>query len=123
MRLISKRSFAAACLLAIAFWSTAAPRGRADCVRPSHAPEMPQGATASDEDMKAGHDKLQNYVKILEDYQKCMEQKLKDAPPDTKPEVKQKWQDEADIAIEAAQQIADVYSIQLRAYKARLQQQ
>ena len=82
---------------------------------------MPQGATASDEDMKAGHDALQKYVNILQDYQKCEEQLIKDAAPDTKLEVKQRWQANANVAIDAAHEIADVYSIQLRAFKARQQ--
>ena len=80
---------------------------------------MPHGATATDEDMKHGHDALQAFVNALQDYQKCMEQQIKDAPPDTKPEIKQRWQANADVAIDAAHEIADVYSIQLRAFKAR----
>lgn len=80
---------------------------------------MPQGATATDEEMRQGHDKLQEYVKVLETYQTCLDQQIKNAPPDTKPEVKQRWQAQADTAITAAQAIADVYSAQLRAYKSR----
>jgi hypothetical protein len=100
------------------FILTAAGAG-AKCADPPHAPTMPQGATATDEDMKHGHDALQIFVNALQEYQKCMEQQIKDAPPDTKPEVKQRWQANADIAIDAAHEIADVYSIQLRAFKAR----
>lgn len=80
---------------------------------------MPQGATASAEEMKAGHDALQTYVKILETYEACLQDQIKSAPPDTKPEEKQKWQALADSAIDAAHEIADVYSIQLRAFKAQ----
>jgi hypothetical protein len=96
-----------------------APGAGADCVKPPRPPVMPQGATASAEDMKEGHEALQKYVNILQDYQKCEEQLIKDAPPDTKPEVKQQWAANADVAIDAAHEIADVYSIQLRAFKAR----
>jgi hypothetical protein len=105
----------AACLLFLA----AVPAARADCTPPPRPPVMPQGATASDDEMKDGHDKLQVYVKLLETYQSCMDQQVKNAPPDTKPEVKAQWQANADAAIEAAHEIADVYSAQLRAYKAR----
>ncbi len=80
---------------------------------------MPQGATATDEEMKAGHDALQKYVATLEQYEACLEAQLKAAPPDTKPETKANWQATADAANEAAHEIADVYSIQLRAFKAR----
>ena len=89
------------------------------CADPPRAPAMPQGATASDEDMKEGREALQKYVNILQNYQACVAQQIKDAPPDTKPEVKQQWQANADAAIDAAHSIADVYSIQLRAFKAR----
>jgi hypothetical protein len=109
-------------LLIVAVLAAGSVPAAADCALPPRAPQMPQGATATDEEMKEGHDKLQTYVHILEAYQKCIEQQIKDAPADTKPEVKQQWQANADVAIDAAQQIADVYSIQLRAYKARLQQ-
>ena len=91
----------------------------ADCVKIPKAPQMPQGATASEEDMKEGHDALQKYVNILQTYEACISQQIKDAPPDTKPEVKQQLQANADAAIDAAHQVADVYSIQLRAFKAR----
>jgi hypothetical protein len=90
-----------------------------ECAQPPRAPQMPQGATATDEEMKEGHDTLQKYVKVLEAYQTCMENQIKNAPPDTKPEVKQKWAAMSDQAIDMAHEIADVYSIQLRAYKAR----
>ncbi|MDB5397160.1 MAG: hypothetical protein JWM91_4666 [Rhodospirillales bacterium] len=95
------------------------PAAGAACADPPRAPAMPQGATASDEDMKEGHDALQKYVNILQTYEACVAQQIKNAPPDTKPEVKLQWQANADAAIDAAHQIADVYSIQLRAYKAR----
>lgn len=91
----------------------------AECPKPPKAPQMPQGATATDEDMKHGREVLQSYVNTLQDYQKCMEAQIKNAPPDTKPEVKQQWAANADAAIDAAHEIADVYSIQLRAFKAR----
>ena len=91
----------------------------AECKAPPKPPQMPQGATASDEDMKHGREQLQTYVNILQDYQKCIDAQIKNAPPDTKPEVKQQWAANADAAIDAAHTIADVYSIQLRAFKAR----
>jgi hypothetical protein len=91
----------------------------AKCAALPRAPAMPQGATATDEDMKHGREALQTFVNALQEYQKCMEQQIKDAPADTKLEVKQQWQANADAAIDAAHEIADVYSIQLRAFKAR----
>ncbi len=120
MHVLLRRPVSAALLSALLV-ATGAAGASADCKLPGHAPVMPQGATASEEEMKEGHDALQKFVNELQTYQKCMEQQVKDAPPDTKPDVKQRWQAEADAAIDAAQQIADVYSAQLRAYKARTQ--
>jgi len=91
----------------------------ADCPKIPKMPQMPQGASASDDDMKLGRERLQTYVNLLQTFQNCMEDKIKNAPPDTKPELKQQWQAEADIAVDDAHEIADIYSIQLRAFKAR----
>ena len=118
MRIVFPGMAQAAFLIAIA----AAPSAVADCGLLPKAPEMPQGASASEEDMRAGRDALQKYVNALAQFEKCKDQMAKDAPPDTKPEVKQKWLIEAQAANEAAHEIADVYSIQLRAFKARQQQ-
>ncbi|HEX4507764.1 MAG TPA: hypothetical protein VH722_18700, partial [Alphaproteobacteria bacterium] len=81
----------------------------AECKKPPKGPQMPQGATATDEDMKHGREQLQIYVNILQEYQKCMEAQIKNAPADTKPEVKQQWAANADAAIDAAHEVADVY--------------
>ncbi len=116
MREILRRGFSAAAFLTAL--AAAAP-SYADCQKPPRAPAMPQGATATEEEMKEGHDKLQAYVKVLEAYQTCMNDQIKNAPPDTKPEVKAQWQTLSDGAIEAAHEIADIYSAQLRAFKAR----
>jgi len=108
-------------LLAVLLIVAGAASAAAECQKPPRAPRMPQGATATEEEMRAGRETLQAYVKVLETYQACMEKQIKDAPPDTKPEVKQQWQAAADSAIGAAQSIAAVYSTQLRAFKSRLQ--
>ncbi len=93
---------------------------RADeCPLPGSPPEMPQGASASEEEMKEGHDKLQVFVNQLEAYQKCMEKLIENAPPDTKPEQKQVWAAKANAAFDGAHQWAEIFSAQLRAFKAR----
>jgi hypothetical protein len=103
-------------VLPILFAGSAA---NAECPKIPKMPQMPQGASASDEEMKIGREKLQAYVNLLQTFQKCREDLIKNAPPDTKPELKQQWQAEADIAVDNAHEIADIYSIQLRAFKAR----
>jgi hypothetical protein len=116
MRILFSGAAAGATLMLAVSIASAAP-----CADPPRPPQMPQGATASEEDMKAGHDALQKYVNSLQDYQNCVEAMLKNAPPDTKPELRQQWEANANAAIDAAHEIADVYSIQLRAFKARQQ--
>lgn len=118
MRIVVRRLAAPALVLIAMF---AAPAANAVCADPPKPPRMPQGATATDDEMKEGRVKLQTYVNILQTYEACLEKQVKDAPPDTKPELKQKWQATADAAVDAANEIADVYSIQLRAFKARQQ--
>ena len=108
------RSTVTALILALA-----AQGASAACADPPKPPYMPQGATATEEEMKQGHDALQRYVDVLQTYQACMDQQVKDAPPDTKPEVKAQWQANADAAINAAHAVADVYSMQLRVFKSR----
>ena len=76
-------------LAAILFQLVVAGSAGADCKLPPKAPQMPQGATASDDEMKEGHSALQKYVNDLEVYQTCVDNQIKNAPPDTKPEVKQ----------------------------------
>ncbi len=92
---------------------------RAECAQPPHPPQMPQGATATDEEMKAGRVALQKYVNFLEDYGTCLDNELKGLPADAKPEIKAALVSKGDAAIEAAHEIADIYAIQLRAFKAR----
>jgi hypothetical protein len=92
-----------------------------DCPLPGAPPEMPQGASASDEEMKEGREKLQIFVNKLEDYQKCMDHLIETAPPGTTPEQKQIWVAKSNMAFDAAHQWAEIYSAQLRAFKARQQ--
>jgi hypothetical protein len=100
---------------------SASPARADDCPLPGSPPEMPQGASASDEEMKEGREKLQAFVNQLEAYQKCMDQLIENAPSDTKPEQKQIWAAKSNAAFDAAHQWAEIYSAQLRAFKARQQ--
>jgi hypothetical protein len=92
---------------------------RADCPLPGTPPEMPQGASASDEEMREGREKLQVFVELLEGYEKCMDKMVADAPPGTPPEQRALWAAKSIAANDAAHQWADIYSAQLRAFKAR----
>ncbi len=115
MRIVLPAVTAAVFLVAI----FSAPFAGAECPKPPPAPEMPQGATASEDDMRAGHDALQKYVNALQVYETCYRNLLHDAPPDTKDDTKAVWLAKANLANDKAHEIADVYSIQLRAFRAR----
>ena len=92
-----------------------------ECIKPGAAPPMPQGATATAEEMTAGRLALQKYVNVLQTYQDCKEKQIADAPKDTKLEDKQKWRDEGNAAIDTAKAQADIYAAQMKAFKARQQ--
>jgi hypothetical protein len=102
-----------------AFPAFAAP----DCVMPGQAPVIPDGTTASMDQFKAAHVAVQSYVKSLESYQDCVEARIKMAPPDMKPEDKQKLRDQGNAAIDQAHGLSDAYMEQVKVFKARPPQQ
>jgi hypothetical protein len=95
-----------------------APAG-AECKTPPKAPEMPQGATATEDEMREGRQTLQAYVELLETFEKCMDGQIRNAPKGTNQEELVRWQLSSEAANDAAHIIADIYSEQLRAFKAR----
>ena len=114
MRLI--QIFGAAALIA----AIAAP-AMAECSKPGVAPVMPQGATATKDEMLAGKAALQKYVNDLQGFQDCIEQQIKSAPKETKSNVLQGWRDQGNAAIDEANAQSAVFSAQLKAFKARPQ--
>ncbi len=104
-------------LTAAAFLLLAATGAEAACPRPTEAaPAVPNGATASEETMKAAHDALQAYVNKLENYKAC----LKDNPPaDTSQEQMVTWFGQGDAAVDSASYLAADFSVALKQFKAR----
>ncbi len=90
------------------------------CVWPTPEPVIPQGETASAADMRQGRDAVQAYVNRLQNYQACLEQAYSIAPPETMDEIKSGWRKEGNHAIDVANAMAAAFSVQLKAYKARL---
>jgi hypothetical protein len=90
-----------------------------ECAKLPVEPQMPQGATATEEEMKEGRVTLQAYVKVLEAYEACMDRQIKAAPPDTPPQQLRQWELNAAAVNQAAHSIADVYALQLRVFKGR----
>jgi hypothetical protein len=108
-------SFAAAAFAVLA----AGPSLAADCAVPGQAPAVPDGATATVDQMKTAHDAVQSYVHSLEAYQDCLEARIKMTMKSTKPEELQKMRDAGNAAIDQAKQLSDSYAVQVKAYKAR----
>jgi hypothetical protein len=90
-----------------------------DCPQPGPAPAIPDGATASVDQMKAAHEKIQSYVNMLQSVQDCTEARIKTAPQGTKADVLQKLRDQGNAAIDQAKSLGDSDMAQVKAFKAR----
>jgi hypothetical protein len=109
-----------ASLAAAAFLFLAATGANADCPRPSATPPaVPDGASATDESMKAAHDALQSYVNLLQDYKACLKQQADSAPADTPQEQVVAWVAQGDAAVDNASYLAAEFSAALKQFKAR----
>jgi opacity protein-like surface antigen len=112
-----KRILAGAALAALA----GIPAFAADCAQPGPAPMIPDGTTATVDQLKAAHTQVQSYVNMLQSYQDCVEARIKMSPKGTKPEDLQKLRDAGNAAIDQAKALSDTYAAQVKAFKARPQ--
>ena len=90
-----------------------------ECLLPGPPPVPPDGVTATDADMKLGHDAMQNFVNELEAYQACRDAQADHAGPDVSQSDKQKLIDDGDRAIDEANALAHAFGVQLDAYHAK----
>ena len=109
------RNLAIAAVVAFA----ALPAAASDCAVPGQAPVIPDGTTATVDQIKEAHTAVQSYVNLLQSYQDCVEAKIKMSPKNTKPEALQKLRDSGNAAIDQAKALSDNYSAQVKAFKAR----
>jgi hypothetical protein len=107
--------FAAAALAAVA----ALPAAAKECQAPGPAPTIPDGTTATADQMKSARDSVQSYVNVLQDYQDCLESSIKHAPKETKQEDLQRLRDKGNAAIDQAEALKNNYIAQVRLFKAR----
>jgi opacity protein-like surface antigen len=112
-----RNALAAAAFLALA----GSPAFAADCAQPGPAPVIPDGSTATLDQMKAAHEAVQSYANLLQSLQDCYEAKIKLGQKDTKPEELQKMRDAGNAAVDEAKAMGDAYSAQVKVYKARTQ--
>jgi hypothetical protein len=106
-------------LSAAIFAFAAAPVFAADCAQPGPAPAVPDGSTATVDQMKAAHESIQSYANTLQSVQDCYEAKIKIGAKTTKPEDLQKMRDAGNAAVDQAKALSDAYSAQVKIFKAR----
>lgn len=106
-------------LPAAALLFLAAAGADAACPRPSATPPaVPNGNTATEENMKAAHDAIQGYVNQLEAYKACLKDQAEHAPADTPRELAITWLAQGDAAVDYASFIAAEFSTALKEFKA-----
>ena len=101
------------------FAVVASPAFAADCAQPGPAPVIPDGSTATVDQLKAAHQAVQSYVNTLQSVQDCNEAKIKMSPKGTKADDLQKLRDAGNAAIDQAKAISDAYSAQVKVFKGR----
>lgn len=113
-------------LLAIAF-ATATAAAYADCPYPQAPTKLPDGATATLEEMVAGQKAVGAYQKSINDYTACIDKELDDAiakggdklKPDDKKKMQQMEAQKHNAAVDQLQAVADRFNEQVKVYKAK----
>jgi hypothetical protein len=114
-------------LLAIALTAAVAAPVYADCTYPQSSPKIPDGATATLEDMVAGQKAVGEYQKSINDYTACIDKELDDAiakggdklKPDDKKKLQQVEAQKHNAAVDQLQAVADRFNEQVKVYKAK----
>lgn len=99
----------------------------ADCTYPPAPTKLPDGASATLEEMVAGQKAVKEYDKAIKDYVDCIDKELDDkiakAGDKLKPEQKLDMQkveaQKHNAAIDQLQNVADRFNEQVKVYKAR----
>jgi len=107
--------------------ATAAASAYADCPYPQAPSKLPDGASATLEEMVAGQKEVGAYQKAINDYNACIDKELDEAiakgGDKLKPEQKQEMQrveaQKHNAAVDQLQAVADRFNEQVKVYKAR----
>ncbi len=113
---------AMACTVALA-----AGAAYADCPYPVAPAKIPDGATATLEEMLAGQKAVKEYEKAINDYNACIDKALEDdiakAGDQLKPQQKADMQkieaQKHNAAVDQLQSVADRFNEQIKVFKAR----
>ena len=110
--------------MALAAATTAA---YADCPYPQAPTKIPDGATATLDEMVAGQKAVAAYQKSINDYNACIDKELDDAiakggdklKPEQKADMQRVEAQKHNAAVDQLQAIADRFNEQVKVYKAR----
>src|ERR1700739_4409212 len=113
-------------LLAIAF-ATATAAAYADCPYPQAPTKIPDGATATLDEMVAGQKAVSAYQKAINDYNACIDKDLEDAlakggdklKPEQKADMQRVEAQKHNAAVDQLQAIADRFNEQVKVFKAK----
>src|SRR6516162_1327121 len=113
-------------LLAMVLAATVAPVF-ADCPYPQAPSKIPDGATATLEEMVAGQKAVGAYQKAINDYTACIDKELEDSlakggdklKPEQKTDMQRVEAQKHNAAVDQLQAIADRFNEQVKVYKAR----
>jgi hypothetical protein len=92
----------------------------AACLAPA-PPGIPDGKTATTDQMNNAAVAVKQYVKMLEIYQACLKKQDSDAPAGTTDEQRRIWLTQYNNAVDKMEEVANAFNAQLRVYKARSQ--
>ena len=106
-------------LSAAVFAAFASPAFAADCPAPGPAPVIPDGSTATAEQMNAAKAAVQSYVNALQSVQDCIEARIKMGQKSIKPDDLQKMRDAGNAAVDQAQALAAAYVAQKKVFNNR----
>lgn len=99
----------------------------ADCPYPTAPDKLPDGATASLQDMLAGQKAVGEYNKSVNDYVACIDKELEDAlakagdkiKPEQKADMQRVETQKHNAAIDQLQTVADRFNEQVKVFKAK----
>jgi hypothetical protein len=114
-------------LLALAVLALAAGAAYADCPYPAPPDKLPDGATATLQDMLAGQKTVADYNKAIQDYTACIDKDLDDAvakggdklKPEQRADMQRIANQKHNAAIDQLQSVADRFNEQVKVFKAK----
>ena len=114
-------------LLALAATALMAAVAHADCPYPATPEKLPDGATATLQDMLAGQKTVADYNKAVNDYVACIDKEVDAAiakqgdklKPEQKADMQRVETQKHNAAIDQLQGVADRFNEQVKVYRAR----